>query len=221
MAPPSNCPTRTGGSWQLCSISSANHAMTRAASIGRSTIHSEAPWPGRSGTITRCEATRSGMISNQWVAFPIGPCSSRSGGPSPPSSTAVEMPARSSRRSLTGLSARSRRRASSPRIPATSSDLGPCALRCACALTMGFAPRSSAVVDREQATREGGGRASGEHPKGCRAMAWVVFPSTEPIGSVRQMKVRRRPLPQCVRSRRRRRRSHKLVTVGEGGRRRS
>ena len=68
------------------------------AALGRS----DAPWPGRSGAITRWARTRSGNTRIQWVALAPGPCSRMTGGPSPPSSTAVETPASINRRSLDG-----------------------------------------------------------------------------------------------------------------------
>ena len=58
IAPPSPCPTSTGGDGQVCSISSPSHPSTRSVSSWPSAT-SEAPWPGRSGATTRWVATRS------------------------------------------------------------------------------------------------------------------------------------------------------------------
>ena len=72
---------------------------------------SDAPWPGRSGAITRGSPRGPGSPASSGPR-PAGPCSRTTGGPSPPSRTAVETPASCSRRSVTGIpaSSRSRRR---------------------------------------------------------------------------------------------------------------
>ena len=98
-----------GGDGQVCSISSPSQASTRAASIGPSSTSDE-PWPGRSGAITRWVAASCGITHFQWTALPPGPCSRTTGGPSPPPRTAVERPARRSRRSVTGTPASNRSR---------------------------------------------------------------------------------------------------------------
>ena len=109
IAPPSKCPTSTGGDTQVCSISSPSHMRTRSWSSGPSG-KPEAPWPGRSGATTRCVVTRSGITRPHRAANSPGPCSRSTGGPSPPSSTAEETPASCSRRSVTGRSAKNRSR---------------------------------------------------------------------------------------------------------------
>ena len=101
MAPPSVCPTRTGGVWQVHSIRSSIQARTPSASGGASNMP-EAPWPGRSGAMTRCVATRRGIRSSHCAPYAPGPCSSTIGGPAPPSRTAVATPFSDSRRSTTG-----------------------------------------------------------------------------------------------------------------------
>ena len=102
MAPPSPCPTSAGGDGQVCSISSPSHPSTWSGSSGPSAT-SEAPWPGRSGATTRWVVTRSGITRIHRPANSPELCSRTTGGPSPPSSTAVETPANCSRRSVTGI----------------------------------------------------------------------------------------------------------------------
>ena len=58
--------------------------------------------------MTRWVATSPGITPIQWAAYPDGPCSRTTGGPEPPSRTAVETPASCNRRSVTGMSAKSR-----------------------------------------------------------------------------------------------------------------
>ena len=176
MAPPSNCPTRAGGVLQLCSISSSSHSMTRPESIRPSPVTSEAPWPGRSGTITRWVATSPGMIPIQWVAFAMGPCSSTTGGPSPPSSTAVEMPASSSRRSVTGM--RLPKAADEPPRPkaAPRSSRAFVLVRSSAAAPRPWRPPRPRCRSAAEATRRDAGRASGERPNLRPASAWVISP---------------------------------------------
>ena len=92
IAPPWMWPTNAGAVGQVRSISASSQASTPSMSSGGSTP-SEAPWPGRSGATTRWVATRSGSTRSHFAACSPGPWSSSSGGPAPPSSTAVPMPA--------------------------------------------------------------------------------------------------------------------------------
>jgi hypothetical protein len=110
-APPTPLPTSTGGTAQVCSISWSSHITTALASGGPSNS-SEAPRPGRSGPMTRWVVTRSGITRIHTAAN--SPCSKTIGGPSPPSSTAVETPTSCSRRSVTGSPDSSRSRACAP-----------------------------------------------------------------------------------------------------------
>ena len=80
--------------------------------------------PAGRGRSPGISATRSGSTSVQWVAFPHGPCSRTSGGPEPPSSTAVGMPASSTVRSVTGSPASSWSRTSIPAGPPRTSRHG-------------------------------------------------------------------------------------------------
>jgi hypothetical protein len=113
IAPPSPCPTSAGDDGQVRSSSAPSHPTMWSASSGPS-AGCEAPWPGRSGATTRWVVTRSGMTRIQRAANSPELCSSTTGGPSPPSSTAVDWPASCSRRSVTGIAASNRWRASSP-----------------------------------------------------------------------------------------------------------
>ena len=121
-------------------------------------------------------STRSGITRIQLAAYSPGPCSRTTGGPSPPSSTAVEMPASCSRRSVTGIPASSRSRASSPAGGRLR------CLRCVLVVCAGSRPwpasslrlRCRSAID---ATTAGPGCASGEPPNLRQAAAWVVSPS--------------------------------------------
>ena len=110
-APPAPLPTSTGGIAHVWSMSSPSHARAASASRGPSGT-SDAPRPGRSGAMTRWVVTRSGITRIHTAAN--SPASKTIGGPSPPSSTAVDTPASCSRRSVTGSPDNSRARASSP-----------------------------------------------------------------------------------------------------------
>ena len=112
-APPGPFPTSTGGIAQVCPMSSSSHVRTASASGGPSDT-SDAPRPGRSGAMTRWVVTSSGITRIHTAAN--SPCRKTIGGPSPPSSTAVDTPASCTRRSVTGRPARSRSRASSPAV---------------------------------------------------------------------------------------------------------
>ena len=69
----------------------ARRARGPASSSPSSTV--DAPWPGRSGAMTRWVSRGPAITRIQCAALPAGPCSRTTGGPSPPSSTAVETPA--------------------------------------------------------------------------------------------------------------------------------
>ena len=131
MEPPSEAPTSTGGAAQVRSMSSPSQASVVAAPGGPASAR-EAPRPGRSGATTWCAPTSPAMTGTHMPAQPPCPCSSTTGGPFPPSSTAVDTPASSSRRSVTGAPASSRRRRSSA---ATRPPPPPSTIRCLLILT--------------------------------------------------------------------------------------
>jgi len=72
----------------------------------------EAPWPGRSGATTRWVRVSGEITRSQCAANSPGPCSRTTGGPSPPTSTEVGIPASRSRCSVAGSPASNRSRAS-------------------------------------------------------------------------------------------------------------
>lgn len=99
--PPSEMPTRAGGSGQVCAISAPSQSTMRDA-LRASERTSDRPRPGRSGTTILWSRTRWGITgAHAWANAPW-PCSSTRVGPCPPWSTGVEIPARSSRCSVTG-----------------------------------------------------------------------------------------------------------------------
>ena len=122
---PSEAPTSAGGAGQVWRTSASSQASTRAASGGPSGS-SEPPRPGRSAAITRWVAFMSATTGSHIPDQPPWPCSSTTGGPSPLSSRAVDTPASSTRRSVTGAPASTRRRASLPSVAARASS----AIRC-------------------------------------------------------------------------------------------
>src|ERR687897_3391697 len=98
-----------GSSWQVARTSSVNQSA-RAAFWSRPTGW-DPPRPGASGTTRLWLSARWAMTGAQYAPpDSIPPCSSTSGGPSPPWSRTVDTPASSSRRSVTGSPARSRSR---------------------------------------------------------------------------------------------------------------
>jgi hypothetical protein len=60
-------PTSAGGEAQVRSISSPSQPSTRSPSSSPS-VTSDAPWPGRSGAMTRWVATSSGITRIHWPA---------------------------------------------------------------------------------------------------------------------------------------------------------
>ena len=115
IAPPSACPASAGGAGHVASTSSASQRRTNGASSSAPAGRG-APWPGRSGAITRWRRVSAGRTRHQWTAPPPGPCSSTSGVPLPPSSTGVSIPASVIWRRRTGTPASRRRSASASRI---------------------------------------------------------------------------------------------------------
>ena len=106
-------------------MSSSSHLRAASAS-GEPFDTSDAPRPGRSGAMTRWLATSSGITRIHTAAN--SPCSKTIGGPSPPSSTAVDTPASCNRRSVTGMLDSSRSRASSPAVRSSRSFTSCCTL---------------------------------------------------------------------------------------------
>src|SRR5699024_9825265 len=94
--PPRIFPTSAGGVGQVLTINLLSQLNTRLVSnLSLSTV--EEPCPGRSGTITRLVFTSFGITLIHQREVSPGPCSRIIGGPSPPLSTAVDIPARSIR----------------------------------------------------------------------------------------------------------------------------
>ena len=99
IAAPRPRPTTTGGAGRSARPA---HPASRATSRRQPPRGVDAPWPGRSGAITRWVRTRSGITPSQSAANSPAACSNTSGGPAPPSRTAVATPASVVRRSVTG-----------------------------------------------------------------------------------------------------------------------
>ena len=74
-------PTSTGGSAHVRSISSPSHSSIRSGSTGSTPLARQV---GRDHAVAGGEAP---STRAQWVPLPPGPCSSTTGGPSPPSSS--------------------------------------------------------------------------------------------------------------------------------------
>ena len=90
----------------VLAMTSSSQAITRSAPSSPSAADS--PWPGRSGATTWCRAASASSTSDQPAANSPGPWSRTMSGPAPASSTAVEMPAASIRRSVIDVPASSR-----------------------------------------------------------------------------------------------------------------
>ena len=101
MLPPIDAPSTTGAWSQVFAISSVNHSIVRGP-LTAPLVTADRPIPGRSGAITRYRSAVIRMSGAMISAKPPCPCTSTSGGPSPPSRSEVDTPATSSRRCVTG-----------------------------------------------------------------------------------------------------------------------